>query len=365
MGVLPVEGGLRSRQMSRAGWLLVLAACGRVGFEAPAGDPTDASAGDDESLRPNRIFMSSTMAPDGDLGGLDGADAFCRQHAGAVGLEGTFVALLWTATTTPADRLVGSRGWVDVHGTVIGDTPESLVFATINPLRFDEAGGRVSPPGLAFWGGQPSSSNSCADWTSPAPTPNGLHVVSPEASFDTDIYSPCDSPNHVICAELGHDVAVAPPAQSGRLAFVTEGLFQPGGGLAAADQLCQTEARDAGHGGTFLAFLASAQGPAEARFSAQGEPWRRDDGVRLTQTADELVGATPAPIWDSFLARTARGAPTNDRAWVGNTTEHCNSWMSSTGNGTIGSTHSAERARLQLFTSVGCGSSMNLICLQQ
>ncbi|MBA3393033.1 MAG: hypothetical protein H0T89_10335 [Deltaproteobacteria bacterium] len=345
--------------------VLVAAGCGRVGFEATREVPGDgADVGDGSIDRPNKIFISST-ATSGNLGGIAGADAYCQARATAAGLPGTFVALLWTSTATPADRVAGSRGWVDLQGVVIGDTPDSLVDATINPLRHDELGTRVPPQTFALWGGQPTFSNSCDDWTSTTTTVNGLHVVSAEASFDTDTYGNCADASRLICAETGHVVAVAPPRETGRVAFVTTGLFAPGGGLAAADALCTAEATGAGLAGSFRAFLASAGGTAETRFSSAGEPWRRVDGVRLTKTAAELIGPSPVPVWDSFLARTATGAATNIRAWVGSASEHCQSWSGTTGTGTIGSTHTAVRARLQLFSGVGCGSMAPLICLEE
>lgn len=57
---------------------------------------------------------------------------------------------------------------------------------------------------------------------------------------------------------------------AGRLAFVTDDVFQPGGGIAAADALCQREASAAGLPGTYCAELATSTGPAEARFDLSG-----------------------------------------------------------------------------------------------
>lgn len=344
--------------------VVVAAGCGRLGFDASREVPVDGADGDGSVDRPNKIFISST-ATSGNLGGIAGADAFCEARATAAGLPGTFVALLWTSTTTPADRVAGSRGWVDLQGTVIGDTPDSLVNATINPLRHDELGVRVPPQTFALWGGQPIFSSSCDDWTSTTTPMFGLHIVSSEASFDTDTYGNCSDGGRVICAETGHVAAVSPPRETGRIAFVTSGRFTPGGGLVAADELCRGEANGAGIPGSFRAFVASSGGTAETRFSAAGEPWRRVDGVRLTRTAAELIGPSPVAVWDSFLARTATGAATNIRAWVGSASEHCQSWASTTANGTIGSTNTAVRARLQLFSGIGCGSASPLICLEE
>lgn len=74
-----------------------------------------------------------------------------------------------------------------------------------------------------------------------------------------------------------------------------------------------------------------------------GPSWQRVDGVRITDTAAELVGTAAVAIWDSFIARTAGGAVTNDRIWFGAATEHCSNWTSSAANGVFGASHSAIR----------------------
>ena len=311
--------------------------------------------------------MSSTTYP-GDLGGLAGADAKCQARADAAALGGTFVALLYTLADEPTARIAGSRGWVDLEGRVIGDTPASLVFAPVNPLRVTELGTRVTEAPeapFAWWGGHPPGSQTCMDWTTTATDTNGTHVVSAHDSFDTDTYTPCAASTRLVCAEVGRAVAVTPPSESGRNAFVSVASWTPSG-LAAADALCQAEADDAGLPGSYLAYLTTSTASADARFSVAGLPWRRVTGVRLTQTADELVGAAPAMFWDSFIASHADGTHTSTRAWTGTTTENCADWTTASAAvvGYIGATHSARRGRLRQ-APVPCDGLRPLLCLQE
>jgi hypothetical protein len=355
----------------RGAWILLAFGC-RFGFDPTA---TLVDAGGDGAIegdgpsndRPNRIFLSSTVVT-GALGGFAGADATCQSLADAKSFGGNWQALLSGATSPASARFAGSRGWVDVNGLVIADQPASLDFA-INPLRVDENGTVVAINEFSFFGAQGADPAHCAEWTTAAGGAGSLPVVLRDNSFQTDTFSGCGDPSHLICAEIGHVAAVAPPEQSGRIAFVTASPFAPGGGLASADAQCQADADDAGIAGTFLAFLTSGNQTAESRFTTTGEPWRRVDGVRITQTADELVGASPAPIWESFIARTANNAPISSRVWTGTAAQHCQNWNSNmdTQQGTVGNSNSARRQKLQLFANINCNGAnvFHLICLQQ
>ena len=337
---------------------------GRVAVDAP--HPLDAGVQDAGAENPNVIFMTSASFT-GNLDGRAGANNLCQRAADEAGLEGTYVALLWTSTDDPTTALVGSRGWVDLGGTVIGDDPTSLVFANANPVRVDETGAPITDTNVHAWfGGRPEASQTCSDWTD-ATSPGGIVLsVSAHASFNTDTYNGCNASARLLCAEIGHVAPLAPPRETGRVAFVSTTLFRPGGGLAAADAVCQGDAVAAGLSGTYRAFLASSGASAGERFDPAGLPWRRVDGVRITETAAELVGAAPIPVWRSFIGRTATGAVTNARAWTGTATQNCADWTNgSTELGSMGSTHTTVRAALQLFPNVGCGSALPLICLER
>ena len=355
-------------------WLAVVlvAGCGRLGFSSPERSndaPSDLAADGvpDVPPTPNRIFMSST-AHDGNFGGLTGIDAYCQGVADGQSLGGTWQAVVWTIAAPPSARFAGSRGWVDLNGVVIADLPTELDAATRNPLRVDEHGTTLVDPAndIAFFGGASPASDTCLDWSSNATSMHGIHEVSSEASFDTDIYTDCNFATPVVCAEIGHVAPVQPPIETGRIAFITAGSWLPSGGLAGADMFCQNEANAAMLSGTFLAYLPTAAATADSRFTSTGLPWRRVDGVRIVDTAAELVGVSPAPIWKSFIGRTAKGVETKARIWTGTQAQNCNDWMGGGAQlGSIGESQSAWRQRLQLFPNTGCNSMLPLICLQQ
>jgi hypothetical protein len=340
---------------------IMLAGCGRLHFD-PVGEGGTADGGlvDGASDRPNRMFLSSeTMT--GDLGGLAGADAKCSMLASAAGLDGTFIALLWANEMSASSRLAGSRGWVDPNGRPMLDRPNT--DESIHPLNVDERGTPILNFVAGFWGGPAADGGTCNDWTFAGPS--GPFVIEVKTSLMTDAYSGCGGPHHLPCAEIGHAVAVVPPIETGRIAFVSAGLFQPGGGLAAADALCQQEAAAAGLSGSFVAFLASSAGEAETRLASNGLPWRRVDGPRLRPLASDIAGPSPVATWDTFIGRTATGAATNARVWVGTQAENCTNWTSGATTGTIGRSNSVARSHLQLFPNTGCLSQANVMCFEQ
>jgi hypothetical protein len=97
--------------------------------------------------------------------------------------------------------------------------------------------------------------------------------------------------HHFLCAEVDRNVAVAPIATSGRLAFMTKTDWDTTTGIDAADQVCASEARDAGKPGTFKALLPTSKASAISRFDTSGPPWVRADGTPLLVTAKRFESA--------------------------------------------------------------------------
>ncbi len=97
------------------GALACLAALGAAGLPAQAQD-TGMS-----------FFISSRGSGDGaNLGGLDGADAHCRQLAAAAGAGGkTWRAYLSTGTVDARDR-IGSGPWYNAKGEMIAGSLDEL-----------------------------------------------------------------------------------------------------------------------------------------------------------------------------------------------------------------------------------------------
>jgi hypothetical protein len=87
------------------------------------------------------VFLTSDEH-DGNLGGLEGADAICQGKAQAAGLTGTFKAWLSDSSETAADRLTHSSvSYIDTRGQVIANDWEDLVDGSVQrPITVDESG---------------------------------------------------------------------------------------------------------------------------------------------------------------------------------------------------------------------------------
>jgi hypothetical protein len=134
------------------------------------------------------FFITSTGPGNGaDLGGLEGADAYCQQLADAVGAGGkTWRAYLSTQEEggTPAENArdrIGQGPWQNAEGTVIAANVDELhgTNALDKSTALDESGEQVNgrgdspnrhdiltgsqPDGTAFSAGE---DRTCSNWTS-------------------------------------------------------------------------------------------------------------------------------------------------------------------------------------------------------
>lgn len=97
------------------------------------GTVVDADVTATVSCRRNKIVFATSTVYDGNLGGLDGADAKCGDRATAAGLPGTFRAWLSDATGSPATRFNKSTWpYLLIDGTVVADSYAAL---TSGPLK--------------------------------------------------------------------------------------------------------------------------------------------------------------------------------------------------------------------------------------
>jgi hypothetical protein len=253
---------------------------GRVCRAGVCGSP-DAAA---ES--PNTVFVTSGAVPLA-LASLDAADQVCAAAATAAQLAGHYRAWLSTSTADARDRLQGARGWVRPDGAPFADTVEDIAAGRIfNPPLLDEHGAAATSAvvvtGTAVDGrGDPAMD--CGDWSGAA---TGMAIAGTTAGT-TGVWTyfttvPCNQPARLYCFGVDHVATVAPPPARGKLAFLSEGPFTVGGGLAAADAQCAREAAAAGLNGTFRALLSAPGASAASRVQANaGAVWLRLDGVAL------------------------------------------------------------------------------------
>jgi hypothetical protein len=309
---------------------------GDAGADADASGSADGpSAEAGPPVSPNVMFVTSaTYVPQ--FGSLAAADEVCNGAAQAAGLPGTYRAWLSTTSTDAISRLQGARGWVRVDGAPFADTPEDIAGGRIfTPPLLDEngqehRGGYAATPVVtgSYADGRLYPGHNCQDWTSADPA--DVSIGEDEGTTEMwggGIFGGCQYPMRIYCFGVDRVRSVAPIPVAGRRAFVTEGQFQLGGGLAAADALCASEAAAAALPPRFKALLATSTSSAAARFSAPSSTiWVRLDGVPLNAPGVDLFDGVPlaAPLnvtstldylgrWNVLTGgRTPRDTPTVD-----------------------------------------------------
>lgn len=340
-------------------WLaLVLFGCGGgsggMGPPPPdAPDLADAAIDAPAALAGNLVFVTAGLYEPG--GGLAAADAICMEEAAAAGHAGAFVAWLSSATVRAPDRLAGSQGWVRADGRPVANTVTALLAGQVlHPITRSADGERAVgavATGTAADGG---ALDACEGWTSVSDADRmrlGNVNGTTRAWTETAAELPCDGTARLYCFGLG-EVADVRPMETGRLAFITEGTWQPGGGIASADAVCQAEAEAAGKTGTFRALLASAAGFGLERFR-EGR-WVRPDGVVLLEPGETSFHTT--------INVTLAGEYVTGRAWSGHPQlERCLDWTSNASN-ELAVTVTAELAAAG--SPATCANAFRLRCLE-
>ena len=288
----------------------------------------------------NLVFVTSTGYA-ANLGGLAGAKALCQSAAASGGLPGSYVPWLATSAANPAATLGAARGWIrpdglpfaDTLGASDGGTTGLLNGQVYYPPEVDELGSIASSPNVwtgAFTG---AADSTCGNWTSSDAGAGGVGVnYEGSTGWWQAAQGPCNSILGIYCFGTDLTTPVTITKQAGRVAFVTKGGFAPTGGLAAADELCASEAAAAGVPPA-IAFLASNGASAASRFDLSGANWVRPDGLPLASSVAALLagdflappvlhadGTSPAP------SLTWTGAP--DPNTAGSMATTCNNWSS-------------------------------------
>jgi hypothetical protein len=297
--------------------------------------PFDARRFDAQVFPTNVMFVTSTThLPTTFNVDLSGGDAICAARAADAGLTDTFVAFLATDTNPASARLSGKRGWVRSDGSPFADTVADLQSAKIfNPPCLDETGSQIGAAERVAVG-VPNTVFDCAHYTDPT-----LRVETGDPYFVSGTWQDggnlsCSQALHVYCFGMTNDAPLVVTPQAGRRAFVSVQSFTPGGGLAAADAVCASDAQLAGLSGTFLALLATSTAGATARFSLTGPTWVRMDGIPIAPTP--LAFATNQ--WTTAIAVTAAGAYVDVEVFgafslsaASSQMSTCNDWTDATG----------------------------------
>ncbi len=321
----------------------------------------------------NFVFVTSTTYT-GDFGGQTAGDALCQGRATAAGLPGTYQAWLSTSTSGAGARLAatGANGWIRVDGLPFTSSVASLTKdfqVYYPPVPEMTTSGNPDFTGYVQTGtsanGTAVSGGTCGDWTSTAGNAGGGSTYAGAGGWTlVELYG-CSVPMSLYCfgTDINRPVVVSPA--TGRRAFVTEGAFNTGSGLAGADALCNTEATNAGlsNPSNFLAFLATATASAASRFDLTGLPWNRTDGIPVADTAADLVNNGPSAAITTHadgttyttaaLAVTGGASPTT----AGTSAQTCINWSSATSAGGSPQFGDPSQANSQFFTLFSSGPS--------
>ena len=270
----------------------------------------------------NYAFLTSAKYP-ASLGGLAGADTTCNALATRAGLPGNYVAFLSTETIDAQARLGTADGWRRTDGApLIVAKADSLGAGAIKsallldetgkiPAAFDLAFERTFT-GSTFDGTKLNYANNdhCGNWTNTTgQVSQGSSAISGRAWLTAGA-GPCTAQLRYMCfgTDLNRSLPTPVAPSGARRAFMSSGSVSPSQGVAAFDQLCQTEAAGAGltNANKFLALVAPSNGTSAAsRFDTTKGPWVGTDDVLLAPDAKSLMESYP---WTAGIHRTASGA---------------------------------------------------------
>jgi uncharacterized repeat protein (TIGR02543 family) len=339
------------------------------------------------AIPPNYVFVTSTSYT-GNIGGLAGADAACQARANAAGLTGTYKAWLSTSSVNAINRFGSARGWIRKDGKPFADQLSDITTShVLYPARLDEFGNDVLSASvytgsnnigtLGVWG-------ACSDWTSAAATATVSYGYANTNSYQISFggSTDCSQSMRLLCMGTDNTAVVTVPPVNARRAFTTGASWTPGGGLASADALCQSEATAASLTGTYKALLPTTSASAISRFTTGGTslPWARPDNVLLAPTSAALATAGQGYIdavpnnnasnnqWLATNGVWGGGAMTlTDTATA---TSSCNDWTSNVSSAT-GMGGQAAFTQISLWLrgfggTTPCNATyMRVVCFQQ
>lgn len=142
------------------------------------------------------------------------------------------------------------------------------------------------------------------------------------------------------------------------------------GGLAGADQLCNTYATDAVLGGTWKAFLADSSGAPASRFTAASVPYALLDG---TVVANDFSGLTSGSLSHGITVNECGEAIDNAEVWTGisspgatSASNQCDNFTSASGNyAQVGLTTRTNYQWYSVYLQFCDRSNVRLYCVEQ
>jgi hypothetical protein len=306
----------------------------------------------------NMIFVTPGTKAPGGFGGITNVDAYCQSFVpggsnatGSVLPAGTtyraFLLPVGVSSTMRLTKTDGSmpRGWIRPDGTPFMDQIMDSSMSTRFTPRLGADGvdiGAATPLAATnsdYYGNAPTSGDCGGYATTTGNVGTGMPSAGAGAWLNSSGTS-CASAARYYCLGIDYTVPLSYPKAVGRAAFLTSGTWNPGPGLGlgSADALCQKEAANANlpSANTFLAAMSTTTQAAAARFSINGLPWVRTDGIPLASTAAGFFDTTvllSAPlnmstnvqsVYQTYWVWTGSATP----AMVGTAANTCTDWTS-------------------------------------
>lgn len=344
----------------------------------------------------NYVFVTSERFDPAMLGSALDADALCNAAAAAGDprLHGrTYVAWLSDSTSAASERLGDASGWQRLDGLPFIASRETMLGSgaahVLYPPRIDEHGVDVLPPAdtpnptsrpLYYATGTQlsglASPSTCSDWSSTTSTFAGGLADSASVDWTASLGAACTIDVRLLC--FGTDFATpitapTPPTGATRAVFATTVPAElQGDGLGALDDRCQQEAEAVGLTGTYLALLATPGASALSRFTQEGGPWVRMDGVvAVRNPASFLVSGVPDSALGTFMrdgeptqSGYATGAPSLTAVGTNETT--CTGYTSVLGTDAYSYSQAGRTypAAMGLF-GIPCSSFQSIVCMAE
>ena len=305
----------------------------------------------------NIMFVSSQGIQPSNIGAdLAAADKFCADAANAANLGGT-TWRSWLATSPGTTNInaaahvgASTTGWIRVDGLPFATSIADLTAGKVlHPPRLTEIGTDRSEFSAVLSAANGDGSYmgfNCSDWTSAnvGSLAVGTATATKEtwsAGFTVD-GDPCSNYYPVYCFENDggmNGVTVPAIPAGGRRAFLSKTTWTPGGGVAAADAVCQGDAAAAGLSNTssFRALLTTSVAATDpTRFNLNGQPWYRLDGVQLVATAADLGVPAGGNMLTTLNVDAAGNYAGQIEVWTGSgqspgsltSTVNCGDWTS-------------------------------------
>lgn len=172
--------------------------------DARGADEADARPPIDDTDVPHKVLFATSTKHNGDLGGLEGADALCAERAAAAGLEGSFMAWLSAPDVPARQRLAHAEmSYARTDAVRVADDWDDLVDGELAaPIDRDESGAEVS--GDAWTGtiasGEPALLT-CGGFDSVDESGVCGSTRETGAAWTDNIQPPCTSALRLYCVE--------------------------------------------------------------------------------------------------------------------------------------------------------------------